>query len=76
MQLISYVKTATTRMFPTPVHIRHSYASYGQPPYVANFHADSTELDKFIAPEKKCSHLHLSARLSGPRDPPQFLSQT
>jgi hypothetical protein len=27
------------------------------------------------APEKKCSRLHLSARLSGPWDPPQFLSQ-
>jgi hypothetical protein len=27
------------------------------------------------APEKKCSRLHLSAQLSGPRDPPQFLSQ-
>jgi hypothetical protein len=27
------------------------------------------------APEKKCSRLHLSARLSGPRDLPQFLSQ-
>jgi hypothetical protein len=26
-------------------------------------------------PEKKCSRLHLSAQLSGPRDPPQFLSQ-
>jgi hypothetical protein len=27
------------------------------------------------APEKKCYQLHLSARLSGPRDPPQFLFQ-
>jgi hypothetical protein len=27
------------------------------------------------APEKKCSRLHLSARLSGLWDPPQFLSQ-
>jgi hypothetical protein len=27
------------------------------------------------APEKKCSRLHLSVRLSGPWDPPQFLSQ-
>jgi hypothetical protein len=27
------------------------------------------------APEKKYSRLHLSARLSGLRDPPQFLSQ-
>jgi hypothetical protein len=26
-------------------------------------------------PEKKCSRLHLSARLSGSWDPPQFLSQ-
>jgi hypothetical protein len=27
------------------------------------------------APLKKCSRLHLSEGLSGPRDPPQFLSQ-
>jgi hypothetical protein len=27
------------------------------------------------APKKKCSWLHLLARLSGSRDPPQFLSQ-
>jgi hypothetical protein len=28
-----------------------------------------------IVPEKMCSQLHLSARSSGPRDPPQFLFQ-
>jgi hypothetical protein len=43
--------------------------------YVATFHTNPTELDRFTAPEKKCSRLHLLAWLSGPRDPPQFLSQ-
>jgi hypothetical protein len=42
---------------------------------MATFHTDPTELDKFTAPKKKCSRLHLSARLSDPRDRPQFLSQ-
>jgi hypothetical protein len=28
------------------------------------------------APKRKCSRLHLSARLSGPQDLPQFLSKT
>jgi hypothetical protein len=52
-----------------------TYASCGQSPYVATFHSDPTELDRFTAPEKKCSRSHLSARLSDPRNPPQFLSQ-
>jgi hypothetical protein len=43
-----------TRTLPTSVHVCHSYASGGQSPYVTIFHADSTELDRFIAPEKKC----------------------
>jgi hypothetical protein len=35
---------------------------------MTTFHTDSTELDKFTAPEKKCSRLHLSVRLSGLRE--------
>jgi hypothetical protein len=62
-------------MLPTPVHVRPAYASYGRSPYMATFHTDPTELDRFTVPEKKCSRLHLSARLSGPWDPSQFLSQ-
>jgi hypothetical protein len=65
----------TTRTLSTSIYVRHMYASCGWSPYVATFHADLTELDRFTAPEKKCSRLHLSARLSGPQDPPQFLSQ-
>jgi hypothetical protein len=41
---------------------------------VATFRKSSTGLDGCTAPEKKCSRLHLSAQLSGMRDPPQFLS--
>jgi hypothetical protein len=44
-------------------------------PYVTTFRESSTGLDRCTAPGKKCSWLHLSAGLSGPRDPPQFLSQ-
>jgi hypothetical protein len=58
-----------------PVHVRHTYAFRGQSPYVATFNTDPTELDRFTAPEKKCSRIHLSARLSDPRDPPQFIVQ-
>jgi hypothetical protein len=65
----------TTRMLPVPVHVHQAYASCRQSPYVATFHADPAELDGCTAPEKKCSRLHLSTRLSGPRDLPQFLSQ-
>jgi hypothetical protein len=66
----------TTHTLFTPVHVHHSYASYGRYSYVTTFHTDSTELDRFTAPEKKCSRLHLSVQLSGPRDPAQFVSQT
>jgi hypothetical protein len=52
-----------------------AYAFCGRFPYVATFHESSTGLDGCTAPEKKCSRLHLSARLSGPWDPPQFLFQ-
>jgi hypothetical protein len=40
-----------TRMLPTPVHVRHSYASCGRSLYVAAFHADSIEWDRFTAPD-------------------------
>jgi hypothetical protein len=35
---------------------------------ITTFHESSTELDRCTALKKKCSRLHLSARLSGPRD--------
>jgi hypothetical protein len=47
--------TNTSRMLPTPVHVRPAYASYGQSPYVATFHESSTELSRPTAPEKKGS---------------------
>jgi hypothetical protein len=47
--------TNTTRMLPTLVHVRPTYASYGQSPYVATFHESSTKLDRVTAPEKKGS---------------------
>jgi hypothetical protein len=37
----------------TPVHVHHSYVSYGQFSYVATFYADPIELDRFTTPEKK-----------------------
>jgi hypothetical protein len=52
------------------------YAFRGQSPYVATFHADPTELNRFTAPEKKCFGLHLSARLSGPWDHLNFSPNT
>jgi hypothetical protein len=39
------------------------------------FRESSIGLDGCTAPEKKCSQLHLSARLSVPQDPSQFLFQ-
>jgi hypothetical protein len=67
--------TNTPRTISTPVHVRLTYASCGQSLYMATFHTNPTELDRFTAPEKKWSRLRLPARLSGPWDPPQFLSQ-
>jgi hypothetical protein len=46
-----------THMLLMLVHVHNPYASYDESPYVATFHTDSTESDKFIAPEKKGSHL-------------------
>jgi hypothetical protein len=64
-----------SRMFHLSVHVRYSYASYVRSSYVATFHADITELDRFTASEKKYSWLPLFAWLSGLWDPSQFLSQ-
>jgi hypothetical protein len=58
-----------------PVHVCLAYASCWRSLYVATFHTNPTELDRFTTPDKKCSRLYLSAWLSGPRVPPQFLSQ-
>jgi hypothetical protein len=52
-----------------------TYSSCRRSPYVATFHESSTGLDGCNAPEKKCSQLHLPARLSGSWDLPQFLFQ-
>jgi hypothetical protein len=65
----------TTRMLPALVHIYHSYASCSQSPYVATFHTNPIELDRFTTFKKKCFRVHLLTWLSGPRDPPQFLSR-
>jgi hypothetical protein len=54
-------------VWPSTIHI-----SLG--PHIAIFRYSSIGLDGCTAPEKKCSQLHLSAWLSGPRDPPQFFS--
>jgi hypothetical protein len=35
------------------LQVRHTYAFYGQSTYVVTFHVNSTESDKFTAPEKK-----------------------
>jgi hypothetical protein len=67
--------TNTTRTLPTPVHVRLVYASCGRYPYVATLRKSSARLDGCTAPEKKCSWLHLLARLSGLWDPLQFLFQ-
>jgi hypothetical protein len=65
----------TSCMLLTLVYVHHSYAFCGHSPYMVTFHADPIELDEYTSPKKKFSRLHLSARLSGPWDPPQFLSQ-
>jgi hypothetical protein len=45
--------TNMIRTLSTPVHIRPTYASCGQSPYVTTFHESSTELDRVTAPEIK-----------------------
>jgi hypothetical protein len=42
-----------TRTLSAPVHVRHSYASYGQSPYMATFDADPTELDGYYCSQEK-----------------------
>jgi hypothetical protein len=61
--------------FSRSVHVWPSIICISRDLCIATFHELSTGLDECPAPEKKCSRLHLSARLSGPWDPPQFLSQ-
>jgi hypothetical protein len=48
--------TNTTRMLPTPVHVRPAYASYGRSPYAATFHTNPTELDRYTAAEKSAPY--------------------
>jgi hypothetical protein len=57
--------TNMTRMLPTPVHIRPTYASCGRSPYVATLHESPTELDRVTAPEKKGSR-HNQQHIGGP----------
>jgi hypothetical protein len=40
-------------MLPALVHIRHSYATCGQSSYVATFHANPIELDRFYRSREK-----------------------
>jgi hypothetical protein len=61
--------------FPRSVSVGPSTINTSRGPRVATFHVSSTGLDGCTAPKKMCSQLHLSARLSGLRDLPQFLSQ-
>jgi hypothetical protein len=58
----------SVRVWPSTIRISRG-------PRIEAFYEPSTGLDGCTAPEKKCSRLHLSARLSGPQDLPQFLSQ-
>jgi hypothetical protein len=64
----------TTR-FPRSVCVCLSTIRVSCGPCIATFHESSTGLDGCTAYEKKCSRVHLSAWLSGPWDPPQFLSK-
>jgi hypothetical protein len=61
--------------FPRSVRVWLSTICISRGPHISTFHESSTELDGCTSPKKKCSWLHFSARLSGPWDPPQFLSQ-
>jgi hypothetical protein len=45
----------TTHTLPTPVHVRSTYTSCEQSPYVPSFHESSTELDRVTSLEKKGS---------------------
>jgi hypothetical protein len=63
-------------------HTFHARSTYDPQPYVSHVVCISQPFVSHprcwadtTAPEKKFSWLHLSARLSGPWDPPQFLFQ-
>jgi hypothetical protein len=43
-----------TRTLPMPVHVCHAYAFCWQSPYMATFHTDPTEVDRFTAPDSTC----------------------
>jgi hypothetical protein len=58
----------SVRVWPLTIHI-----SCG--PHITIFHESSIGLDGCTTPKKKGSWLYLSAQLSDPWDPPQFLSQ-
>jgi hypothetical protein len=57
------------------VHVWSSTIRISRGPHIATFRESLTGLDICTTLEKKCSRLHLSAQLSGPRDLPQFLFQ-
>jgi hypothetical protein len=61
--------------FSCSIRVWSSTIRISRGPRIANFRESSTGLDGCTASEKKCSRLHLSARLSGPCDMPQFFSQ-
>jgi hypothetical protein len=66
----------TTRMVPTQVHVRPTYSSCGQSPYVATFHKLSTDLDRSHCSWEK--GLPTQSTACWPTDPrvcTQFLSQ-
>jgi hypothetical protein len=68
--------TNTTRMLPTPVHIRPAYASCGQSLYMATFHEPSTDLDRsHYSREKGLPTQSIAHRLTDPRVCTQFLSR-
>jgi hypothetical protein len=69
--------TATNkRLVPIPVHVRPTYASYGQSPYVATFHESSTELGQsHWSREKRLPTRSTARRLTDPRVCTQFLSR-
>jgi hypothetical protein len=63
-----------TTHFSRLIHVWLSTIRILRVPCIATFRRQQCWTDT-TAPEKKCSRLHLSARLSGPWEPPQFRSQ-
>jgi hypothetical protein len=68
--------TNTTCMLSTLVHVCPAYASCGRSQYMTTLRKLLTWLDGCTALEKKCSRLHLSARLSDPRGRLSFSPNT